>query len=90
MSVQPAPANDRDGMLKMSELAERSGVSLLGVPVKLSRTPGAPAGPGPGLGEHTREVLSALGYEEGEIAALEEAGAVAGPAEAGARGSFMG
>ena len=26
------------------------GVSLLGVPVKLSRTPGAPAGPGPGAG----------------------------------------
>ena len=66
------------------------GVRLLGVPVKLSRTPGAPAGPGPALGEHTREVLSALGYDEGEIAALEEAGAVAGPAETGARGSFMG
>ena len=33
------------------------GVRLLGVPVKLSRTPGAPAGPGPALGEHTREVL---------------------------------
>ena len=28
-------------------------VRLLGVPVKLSRTPGAPGGPGPGLGEHT-------------------------------------
>ena len=36
------------------------------------------------------EVLAALGYEEAEIAALEEAGAVAGSAEAGARGSFMG
>ncbi len=66
------------------------GVSLLGVPVKLSRTPGAPAGPGPALGEHTRDVLSTLGYDEGEIAALEEAGAVAGPADTGARGSFMG
>jgi alpha-methylacyl-CoA racemase len=66
------------------------GVRLLGVPVKLSRTPGAPAGPGPGLGEHTHEVLASLGYEESDIAALEEAGAVAGPAEAGARGSFMG
>jgi alpha-methylacyl-CoA racemase len=64
------------------------GVRLLGVPVKLSRTPGAPAGRGPALGEHTREVLAALGYSEEEIAALEESGAVAGPA-AGARGSFM-
>jgi crotonobetainyl-CoA:carnitine CoA-transferase CaiB-like acyl-CoA transferase len=66
------------------------GVRLLGVPVKLSRTPGAPAGPGPALGEHTRGVLAGLGYDESEIAALEESGAVAGAAEAGARGSFMG
>jgi alpha-methylacyl-CoA racemase len=64
------------------------GVRLLGVPVKLSRTPGAPAGPGPALGEHTREVLAGLGYSDEEIAALEKAGAVAGPA-AGTRGSFM-
>jgi crotonobetainyl-CoA:carnitine CoA-transferase CaiB-like acyl-CoA transferase len=53
------------------------GVSLLGVPVKLSRTPGAPAGPGPGLGEHTRDVLAALGYSEQEIGSLLEAGAAA-------------
>ena len=64
------------------------GVRLLGVPVKLSRTPGAPAGPGPALGEHTDEVLGALGYSPEEIAALKQSGAVAGPAS-GARGSFM-
>jgi alpha-methylacyl-CoA racemase len=53
------------------------GVKLLGVPVKMSRTPGAPAGPGPALGEHTDEVLAGLGYSEQEIAALKESGAAA-------------
>ncbi len=53
------------------------GVRLLGVPVKLSRTPGAPAGPGPALGEHTREVLAGLGLSDGEIDELEQEGAVA-------------
>jgi len=53
------------------------GVELLGVPVKLSRTPGAPTGPGPALGEHTDEVLTALGYSAADVASLREAGAVA-------------
>jgi crotonobetainyl-CoA:carnitine CoA-transferase CaiB-like acyl-CoA transferase len=65
------------------------GVRLLGVPVKLSRTPGAPAGPGPALGEHTRQVLAELGYREDDIAALIESGAAAGAA-ADAQGSFLG
>jgi crotonobetainyl-CoA:carnitine CoA-transferase CaiB-like acyl-CoA transferase len=64
------------------------GVSLLGVPVKLSRTPGAPAGPGPALGEHTREVLAGLGYSDDEVASLLESGAAGGPA-ADAHGSFL-
>jgi alpha-methylacyl-CoA racemase len=65
-----------------------SDVRLLGVPVKLSRTPGAPAGPGPALGEHTEEVLSAAGYSAEEIAALLESGEAAGPAK-GSQGSFL-
>jgi crotonobetainyl-CoA:carnitine CoA-transferase CaiB-like acyl-CoA transferase len=64
-------------------------VRLLGVPVKLSRTPGDPSrAPGPGLGEHTDEVLAAAGYDDDEVAALKEAGAVAGQAS-GVTGSFL-
>jgi alpha-methylacyl-CoA racemase len=64
-------------------------VRLLGVPVKLSRTPGdANRRPGPGLGEHTDEVLRALGYDDERIAALKEGGAVAGPASE-TEGSFL-
>jgi crotonobetainyl-CoA:carnitine CoA-transferase CaiB-like acyl-CoA transferase len=63
-------------------------VRQLGIPVKLGRTPGAVRAPGPVLGEHTDEVLAAVGYTETEVAALKEAGAVAGPA-ADVHGSFM-
>jgi alpha-methylacyl-CoA racemase len=63
-------------------------VRQLGAPVKLDRTPARPDRPAPALGEDTGEVLRAAGYSEEEIAALTEAGAVAG-AEEGARGSFM-
>jgi crotonobetainyl-CoA:carnitine CoA-transferase CaiB-like acyl-CoA transferase len=64
-------------------------VRLLNFPVKLSRTPGGPQGPGPVLGEHTEQVLEAAGYSAEEIEGLKEAGAVAGPAESGAERSFM-
>ena len=63
-------------------------VRQVGPPVKLGRTPAGVQGPGPVLGEHTREVLESLGYPDDEVEALEAAGAVAGPA-AGTRGSFM-
>jgi crotonobetainyl-CoA:carnitine CoA-transferase CaiB-like acyl-CoA transferase len=64
-------------------------VRLLGVPVKMSRTPGDPnRAPGPTLGEHTREFLAGLGYDEEQIGALFESGAAAGPV-CGAQGSFL-
>ncbi|MGP0051165.1 MAG: CaiB/BaiF CoA transferase family protein [Solirubrobacteraceae bacterium] len=67
----------------------RRPVKLLGVPIKLSRTPGdAARGPGPALGEHTDEVLAAAGFGAGEIEALHAAGAVAGVSE-GVLGTFL-
>jgi crotonobetainyl-CoA:carnitine CoA-transferase CaiB-like acyl-CoA transferase len=65
-------------------------VRLLGVPVKLSRTPGdANRAPGPGLGEHTEAVLRDAGYSAEEIAELLSSGAVKGPASE-PTGSFLG
>ena len=69
----------REMVLKLDQPGAGAEVRLLGVPVKLSRTPGAPAGPGPALGEHTQEVLASLGYSEDESATLLESGAAAGP-----------
>jgi alpha-methylacyl-CoA racemase len=63
------------------------GVKQLGMPVKFSRTPGGPQGPGPVLGADTEDVLRDAGFSDDEIAELIEAGAAAGPA-AGTAGSF--
>jgi crotonobetainyl-CoA:carnitine CoA-transferase CaiB-like acyl-CoA transferase len=54
-------------------------VRQLGVPVKMSRTPGDPTRPAPAFGEHTDEVLTEAGYSAEEIAAMVESGAAAGP-----------
>jgi len=61
-------------------------IRQLGVPVKLSRTPGDPTRPAPAFGEHTAEVLATAGYSVEEIAAMLESGAAAG-VDAGERGA---
>jgi alpha-methylacyl-CoA racemase len=61
--------------------AERT-VRQLGVPVKLTRTPGEHDRlPGPALGEHTEAVLLAAGYSRAEVDELLASGAAAGPAD---------
>jgi crotonobetainyl-CoA:carnitine CoA-transferase CaiB-like acyl-CoA transferase len=47
----------------------------LGLPVKLSRTPGKVSRPAPVLGQHTREVLAEFGFSAAEIDALVGSGA---------------
>jgi crotonobetainyl-CoA:carnitine CoA-transferase CaiB-like acyl-CoA transferase len=79
----------REMVVELDQPGATAPVRVLGAPVKLSRTPADPArAPAPGLGEHTREVLLALGYDEDRVTAMLEAGAVAGtPTQVG--GSFL-
>jgi alpha-methylacyl-CoA racemase len=75
------------GMVSAIEQPGLGSVRQLGVPVKMSRTPGDPTRPAPAFGEHTEEVLREAGYSDGEIAAMRESGAAAGPS-AGAASTF--
>jgi crotonobetainyl-CoA:carnitine CoA-transferase CaiB-like acyl-CoA transferase len=49
---------------------------VLGIPIKLSGTPGVVENAPPRFGEHNREVLSELGYSAGEIRKLAETGVI--------------
>jgi alpha-methylacyl-CoA racemase len=68
----------REMVIELSQPGAERPVRQLGVPVKLSRTPGEHARmPGPKLGEHSEEVLEAAGYSREQIAELFDSGAVA-------------
>jgi formyl-CoA transferase len=66
----------RDMVVTMQHPAEGE-IRGLGIPVKLSDTPGQIRHAAPLLGEHTDELLAGLGYSAPEIVALREQGAVA-------------
>jgi alpha-methylacyl-CoA racemase len=67
---------EREMVVELSQPGVDGGVRQLGIPVKLSRTPGQHARlPGPALGEHTEQALLA-------------SGAAAGPAGAPAGATF--
>lgn len=53
-------------------------VSVAGIPIKLSRTPGAVRRPGPGHGANTDEILASIGYSAEQLAELREKGAIGG------------
>ena len=51
-------------------------VDLPGIVPKLSDTPGDTRWIGPALGEHTAEVLTALGYSEEQLRELKKRGVI--------------
>ena len=65
-------------MLVELEDPELGRLKNIGIPVKLSLTPGSIRRRAPDLGEHSREVLLEAGFSDGEVARLIVANVVAG------------
>ena len=83
--VPCGPINDLDqvyndphvlarNMLVEQEDPEIGTLKNIGIPVKLSETPGRIRRRAPDLGEHTREVLLEAGYSAGDLDRMREAG----------------
>jgi formyl-CoA transferase len=60
------------GMIQEVLAGDGAPLKVPGIVPKLSATPGAIRSPAPKLGEHTDEVLQALGFSEKEISSLRE------------------
>jgi crotonobetainyl-CoA:carnitine CoA-transferase CaiB-like acyl-CoA transferase len=82
-----APVNTIEQMLADPHIAAREMVQerehpvlgqfkMLGIPVKLSRTPGQIRVAAPLLGQHNGEILHSLGYSDPEIETLKQEGAI--------------
>ena len=87
--VPAGPVQTVDQSLRHAHTAHRKmrvevdGASVLGVPVKLARTPGAVTKAPPRFAQHTSEALGAAGYSTAEIETLIAAGAVITSRKAG-------
>ena len=63
-------------MIREIDVPDLGRIKVAGLPIKLSDTPGRIERHPPHLGEHTEEVLRALGYGAEQVAALAKTGAV--------------
>lgn len=68
-----APLAQERGMLDQ----DQQGRTHLACPLKLSASPALPLAPAPGLGQHSQEVLAALGFAPREVEELRSLGVIA-------------
>jgi len=64
------------GMIEKHKLGDNVEVNLPGIVPKLSETPGGTKWVGPKLGEHTADVLNAIGYDSAALADLKQRGII--------------
>src|SRR6187399_1214716 len=72
--IMEDPQIDAREMIRDLTHPEYGPIRVLGLPIKLSETPGIVEGPPPVFGEHNRYVLEMLGYSEAAIADLAKDG----------------
>jgi crotonobetainyl-CoA:carnitine CoA-transferase CaiB-like acyl-CoA transferase len=70
------PQLKENEMIYAAEHPARGKVQMLGLPVKLEKTPGRPQGPSPMLGQHSEEILLRLGYSRADIESMEAEGVI--------------
>lgn len=73
--VQQPQVHARD-MIQEMNLDGLGMMSMAGLPIKFSESPGAIRLPPPRLGQHTAEILAESGYSPGQIADLARSGAI--------------
>jgi alpha-methylacyl-CoA racemase len=80
---------EREMVVELDQPGATQPVRQIGLPIKLSRTPGDHGRlPGPALGEHTEQALRDAGYSAEQVAELLAAGAAAGASESPQAASF--
>ena len=70
------PGAWENGYFALAKDAQGNTHRVVGTPIRMSETPLTPAATAPALGEHTDDILREAGYDDSEIKAFRDAGAV--------------
>ena len=81
--------SERGSLIELDDAGADRPVRQVDFPVRFSGGYRAPRAPAPELGEHTEEILTAIGYSADQLASMTEAGAIAGRQDS-PTGQFLG